>query len=288
MDIDSNTDLFCLIGNPVSRSLSPLIHNTSFKCNDINSIYLTFNVIDLKKSINGIKSLGIKGFNVTIPYKEKIIDYLDEIDDLAKGIGAVNTVINLDGKLKGFNTDGLGFIKSLEERNISLHNKRVLVIGAGGASRGISMTLVNENISKLDILNRTKKRANKLVCDIKELHRELDISCIDIIDVKDKYDIVINTTSVGMFPDTKRMPIDPSVFNKETIIYDIIYKPSPTLLLKESKKQGKLTINGLDMLIYQGLLSEDIWLAKKLEKISIKNQIKRRIMEKKREIDNNK
>ncbi|MBS4540016.1 shikimate dehydrogenase [Clostridium sp. D2Q-11] len=288
MKIDSDTSLFCLIGNPVSKSLSPLIHNISFEWNKINSTYLTFNVEDLEKSIDGIKALGIKGFNVTIPYKEKIMIYLDEIDKLAKDIGAVNTVKNIDGKLVGYNTDGLGFIKSLEERNINLNNKNVLILGAGGASRAIAMTLANEGIHKLHITNRTIKRAKNLVSDINNTYENLDVKFIEKNNIVDCYDIVINTTSIGMFPNIIDMPIDPSIFDDDTIIYDIIYKPRPTKFLKESKKQNKITIDGLDMLIHQALLSENIWLSENLDYFLMKNNIKKRIMKNNIEINTNK
>ena len=138
MDINSETNIFCLIGHPTGKSLSPIIHNTSFKLNKINSKYIVFDVNpgELYNAIEGIKSLGIKGFNVTIPFKEKVIKYLDDIDEIALKIGAVNTVLNKDGKLIGYNTDGLGFIKSIN--NFDYKNSSVLIIGAGGAARGIS------------------------------------------------------------------------------------------------------------------------------------------------------
>ncbi|MBS4536181.1 shikimate dehydrogenase [Clostridium sp. D2Q-14] len=275
MNIDSETSVFCLIGNPVYKSLSPSIHNISFKYNNINSTYLTFKVDDLDNAIKGMKALNIKGFNVTMPYKEKILKYIDEIDELAEKIGAVNTVINDHGRLKGFNTDGLGFIKSLEERNIFLNNKKILIIGSGGAGRGIAMTLASKNIYKLFLINRTRSKGEKLVKDIKNNYKNIDVQFIDESQIEDDYDIVINTTSIGMFPNETNIPIDPLIFNKDTIIYDIIYKPRPTLFLKKAKRQGKYIIDGLDMLIYQGLLSEVIWKNEKNDIFSMKKQIKK-------------
>lgn len=278
MNIDSYTKVFCLIGNPVSKSLSPTIHNTSFKWKRQNSTYLTFKVDNLENAIEGIKALDIKGFNVTTPYKEEVIKYLDEIDELAENIGAVNTVINDKGKLKGFNTDGLGFLKSLKERDISLTNKSILILGAGGASRGVSMTLASRDIAKLSITNRTRLKGERLVSDIRDHYKDKDIEFVGKDIIKDEYDIVVNTTSIGMFPNVDNMPIDPYIFNKKTLIYDIVYKPKPTLFLKEAKNQGKCTIDGLDMLIYQGLLSQNVWLTEKNDIFLMKNKIKKGIV----------
>ncbi|WP_130807166.1 shikimate dehydrogenase [Senegalia massiliensis] len=265
MNIDSYTNLFCLIGNPISKSLSPYIHNTNFKFNDINAVYLSFKVENLEQAILGIKSLSIKGFNVTLPYKQEIIKYLDEIDPLAEKIGAINTVKNIDGKLIGFNTDGLGFMKSLKDRKIQLKNKNILIIGAGGASRAISFTIANESIKSLTIINRNNKRALSLIKDIKSKFKNLDLRFLEKQDIKDNYDIIINTTSVGMYPNEKENPLDTSLFSDETIVYDIIYKPKETLFLKYAKEEGKTTINGLDMLVNQAILSERIWISENLK-----------------------
>ncbi|NBI06674.1 shikimate dehydrogenase [Senegalia massiliensis] len=265
MNIDSYTNLFCLIGNPISKSLSPYIHNTNFKYNDINAVYLSFKVENLEQAILGIKSLSIKGFNVTLPYKQEIIKYLDNIDQIAEKIGAINTVKNINGKLIGFNTDGLGFMKSLKDRHIQLKNKNILIIGAGGASRAISFTIANESIKSLTIVNRNKKRALSLIKDIKSKYKNLDLSFLEKQDIKDNYDIIINTTSVGMYPNEKEKPLDTSLFSDKTIIYDIIYKPKETLFLKQAKEEGKTTINGLDMLVNQAILSERIWISENLK-----------------------
>lgn len=263
--IDSNTKLYCLIGNPISKSLSPYIHNNNFKYNDINAVYLSFNVENLSDSIVGIKTLGIKGFNVTIPYKEDIIRYLDEIDPLAEKIGAVNTVKNIDGKLIGFNTDGTGFLEIFKNKNINLKDKNILILGAGGAARAISFALASENVKSIAITNRNKDRAIGLIEEIKKNYKNLNAYCIEKKYVKDIYDIVINTTPIGMYPNIDKTPIDTSDFSKNTIIYDIIYKPKETLFLRGAKEEGKMTINGLDMLINQAILSEKIWISENLK-----------------------
>lgn len=278
MNIQTDTKVYCLIGNPVTKSLSPYIHNYSFDKNDINAVYLSFNVDNLKETINAMKTLDIKGFNVTIPYKEQITDYLDDIDEYAEKIGAVNTVLNLNGKLIGYNTDGLGFLESLKEKKIDIGNKTILLLGAGGASRAISMTILDRGIKRLDIYNRNIERAQKLKDDLKRNYPLVDLGVIEKENIKNCYDIVINTTPVGMFPNENDTPTRSSIFDKETIIYDIIYKPNPTKFLIESEKQNKKTIDGLDMLIYQALYSELIWNNKKINIKKIKNNIKKRIL----------
>ncbi|MGO1368250.1 MAG: shikimate dehydrogenase [Senegalia sp. (in: firmicutes)] len=263
--IDSKTSTYCLLGSPISKSLSPHIHNTNFKYNDINAVYLSFDVKCLKSAVIGIKELGIKGFNITIPYKEDILKYLDEIDPLAKKIGAINTVKNVGGKLIGFNTDGLGFLESFKDKGIELKDKNILIIGSGGASRAISFALAGIDVKSITITNRNKDKALNLIEDIKKNYNHTNLYFIKKENIKDRYDIVINTTPIGMFPNTYDKPISTSIFSKKTIIYDIIYKPKETLFLRQAKEEGKLTINGLDMLLNQAILSEKIWMSENLK-----------------------
>ncbi|RKD34595.1 shikimate dehydrogenase [Thermohalobacter berrensis] len=271
MDINSDTKLYCLIGHPISKSLSPYIHNFSFNKNNINAKYLAFEVdkYKLKDCISGIKALDIKGFNVTIPHKVDIINYLDDISEEAKLIGAVNTVKNVNGKLIGYNTDGLGFIKSLYDKKIDLEGKNVLILGSGGASRAISMMLAKEGVRKIHILNRTIDKAKKLINDIKKNFPKIEYSYSNLaefnINNQQDIDIIINCTSVGMYPDENEIPLDIKFINQNTIVYDIIYKPLKTKFLKKAEEKGCLIINGLKMLIYQALISEEIWLNKKLD-----------------------
>lgn len=279
MIINSDTKLYCLIGNPIKKSLSPVIHNTSFELNKFNCSYLSFKVEkeNLYEAINGIKALGIRGFNVTIPFKEEIIKYLDDIDEIAYKIKAVNTVINKNGKLTGYNTDGLGFIEPI--KNLDFKNTRVLIVGAGGASRGISFYLAYNGIRDITIINRTYERAEKLCNEIKTNFNDLNISCekTDKFIFKNNYNLIINTTSVGMHPNISETPLKLNCLSNDVIVYDIIYKPIETRLLKEAKEMGAKTINGLDMLINQALLSEEIWLDKKIKNLKIIEEIKRRI-----------
>ncbi|KNF09862.1 shikimate dehydrogenase AroE [Gottschalkia purinilytica] len=281
MQIDSNTKLYCLIGHPISKSLSPDIHNYSFEQNNINAKYMAFDVLEenLESSIKGIKALGINGFNVTIPHKVNIIKYLDDIDEEAKLLGAVNTVKNVNGKLIGFNTDGRGFIQVLKDKNIKIKDKNILMIGAGGAARAISIILAKEGINKIKILNRTKEKSIEIINEIKEkfpnvigTYGTLSENREEISDT----DIAINCTSIGMYPDVNCLPIDPNIFPNDTIVCDIVYKPLLTKFLKVSQEIGLDTIGGLDMLIYQGILSEEIWLEKNVDKNMVINWFKKR------------
>ena len=271
MKIDSTTKLYALIGHPISKSLSPEIHNYSFEKNDINARYLALDVAEdsLEKAIEGIRHLGIDGINVTIPHKVNIIKYLDGLDEEAQLLGAVNTVKNESGKLIGYNTDGKGFVNVLKDKNIAIKDKTIAILGAGGAARAISMILAKEEIKRIVIFNRTLEKAKSIIEEIKDkfpevqcLYEKLDTENFDFKDV----DILINCTSIGMYPNSEQSPIDPKILSKDAVVCDIVYKPLETKLLKEAKKCGQTTIGGLNMLIYQGILSEEIWLDRKIDK----------------------
>lgn len=262
MNIDWNTDVYCLIGNPISKSLSPKIHNYIFSLNNKNSVYLAFKVEEnLKTVIHSFRALNIKGFNVTIPYKVEIMKYLDGIEEDAKVLGAVNTVKNVNGKLVGYNTDGTGFIKSLKKEGIKIENKNFIILGSGGASQAISKKLAMEGAKKIVILNRTVEKAITLGKSIKNMFNQVDVYC-DSLDNVCKYletDVVINCTSIGMYPNESLSPVDSTIFNKNTVICDIIYKPIETKFLRDAKQNNAKTIGGLSMLINQAILSQQIW-----------------------------
>ena len=271
MEIDSRTKLYALIGHPISKSLSPEIHNYSFKKNDINAKYLALDVSEesLEQAVEGIRHLGIGGCNVTIPHKVNISKYLDELDDEAKLLGAVNTVKNENGKLIGYNTDGKGFVNVLKDKDIDIRNKTVAVLGAGGAARAISIILAKEGIDKIVIFNRTLEKAKTIIDEIVDkfpkiegIYESLESDSFNFKDI----DILINCTSVGMYPNSDETPIDPKILSKEAIVCDIVYKPLETRLLKDAKEYGQTTIGGLNMLIYQGILSEEIWLDRVMDK----------------------
>ena len=264
--INGKTKIFSVIGNPIEHSLSPQIHNTIYKYMNLNYSYVPFHVEpqNLKTAVNGMRALGVKGFNVTIPYKEKIIPYLDEISEEAALIGAVNTVKNINGKLFGHTTDGEGFIKSINALNVDIKDKNILVIGAGGSSRSISVKMAMEGASSIIILNRTVEKA-RAICKIINNNIK-NISGSDLLN-QNKFnfyakqsDIIINTTPIGMYPKNEGCPINDFKYIKpDTVVCDLIYNPEMTQFLMKANEIGCKTINGWGMLIFQALLAFDIW-----------------------------
>ena len=265
MDINGKTKLLCLIGNPIEHSFSPKIHNYLIKKNSLNMKYVCFNVKnhELENSIRGIKALGIKGFNVTIPHKVEIMKFLDEVDKNALLIGAVNTVKNEDGKLIGYNTDGVGFVKSITDKGYDICNKKVLIIGAGGAARSIAIEMASNGAKEINLRNRSIKNA-KQICDILIDNFSIKSNCsTDDITKKDleSIDIIINTTPIGMDKDKDSCPIDESIelINKDILVCDIVYNPHETRFISWAKKNNLGTIYGIDMLINQAIQGFNIW-----------------------------
>ena len=264
MNINWDTKLYCLIGNPIDKSLSPLIHNEIFKILYKNSIYLAFNIEDnkLKDTIDGFKAINVKGFNVTIPFKKTIIRYLDGLSPEAKTLGAVNTVKNQNGKLIGFNTDGDGFFETLVDNEIDITDKNVLLLGAGGAAYAIAITLSKKGIGSIHIANRTREKAISLEKEIKKVNPNFITATGDLkLDNINKkaIDIIINATSIGMYPMENLSPIELNGFKENIVVYDIVYKPRESKLIKDAKSRGYKTINGISMLLKQAILSQKVW-----------------------------
>lgn len=264
MSINWNTSLYCLIGNPIDKSLSPLIHNEMFRIFGKNSIYLAFNIEEnkLRDVIDGFKAINVKGFNVTIPYKKEIIKYLDDLYPEAKTLGAVNTVKNQNGKLIGFNTDGDGFFETLVDNEIDITDKNVLLLGAGGAAYAIAITLSKKGIGSIHIANRTREKAISLEKEIKKVNPNLLTATGDLkLDNINKkaIDIIINATSIGMYPMENLSPIELNGFKENIVVYDIVYKPRESKLIKDAKSRGYKTINGISMLLKQAILSQKVW-----------------------------
>lgn len=262
MNITGSTNIVGLIGNPVEHSFSPQMHNAAFKALNLDYTYVAFDVkpADLKTAINGGKSLNIKGFNVTIPHKINVINYLNTLDDIAKLIGAVNTI---DFKnLKGYNTDGIGAIKAIEEID-SVKNKNIVIAGAGGASRAISFYLAKYGADKITILNRNIDKAKNLANDILNSNLIEDIKTDSISQINDYLndsDILINTTPVGMSPNINDKPIASAEnMHEDLIVFDAVYNPNETVLLKEAIKANAKPVYGIKMLLYQGAESFKIW-----------------------------
>ena len=226
------------------------MHNAAFRAMDIPAFYTVFDVTDLDGAMRGVKALGIKGLSVTVPHKVAVIEHLDLIDQWARRIGAVNTIINRDGTLLGTNTDWIGATKALSE-HLSLRGKKVLVIGAGGSARAIVVGLVEED-AIVHIANRTKEKAKRLGEQF-----GCSWSCLDLPD-DIEFDILVNATSVGM-GDHETTPVGEEVVRRADIVMDIVYSPLETRLLKMAKELGKVTVNGLKMLLHQAVAQFELW-----------------------------
>lgn len=262
--ITGKTKVCALIGDPVEHSLSPLIQNAAFQACSLDYVYVTFRVRkdNLEKAIAGVRELGIAGLNVTIPHKVEVIKYLDRLDPVALMIGSVNTVVNENGTLTGYNTDASGFLEPLTTRGIELEGKNVVMLGAGGAARAVSFMLVNGG-GNLTILNRTRGRAEELAKGIKSSLKKnanvLEMSNENLKTAISKADILVNTTSAGMSPAVNETPVPSELLQRGLVVYDIIYNPAETRLIREAKEKGAETLNGAEMLCWQGALAFEKW-----------------------------
>jgi shikimate dehydrogenase len=254
--------LYALFGCPVHHSLSPLMHNDAFWRMNIAAHYHAFHVEPerLQDAVAGVRALGIAGLNVTIPHKTAVMPLLDDIDAEARRIGAVNTIVNENGRLIGYNTDGPGYVRALEEEtNVNIQEKRVLLIGAGGAARGIYFSLIDRGAKRIDICNRTVSKAKQLVEEGDAAVSSAAFSLSEAEQRLGEYDIVINTTSVGMYPNVEQMPLSLANLKEGTIVSDIIYNPLETKWLKEARARNAIVQNGVGMFIYQGALAFEKW-----------------------------
>ncbi|WP_018756788.1 shikimate dehydrogenase [Paenibacillus terrigena] len=260
--ISSETMLLGVIGDPIRQSKSPLMHNSALQALGLDGVYTAMHVLPdkLEDAIRGVRALGYRGINVTIPHKLDVMPLLDEVDEGARVIGAVNTIVNDNGKLIGYNTDGIGYVRSLrEEAESDLLGKRILVIGAGGAARGIVYALTQESPEVIWIANRTVERAVELAADLLPYGNVQAIELERILDIRSNVDIVINTTSVGMFPHVDASPLSLEGFRTNLIVSDLIYNPLETAILREARLRGSRTHCGLCMFVYQGAYAFEYW-----------------------------
>lgn len=260
-----------IIGWPVSHSLSPTMQNRAFHEAGLDSWrYVLMPVakypyIRIKEAVLGLRALGFQGANVTIPYKETVLSYLDRLSDMAKAIGAVNTiVVDGEGHLVGHNTDGLGFIRDLLDHGLDPKELQVMVLGAGGSARAIIYGLLDHGCLSVAILNRTKSKADDIAHRFRSSFKQATIAS-DILSKETlrrapHVDLIINTTSIGLNKNDQQMPWDENIhFLESQIVYDVIYNPKMTILLEHAAKYRAKTINGLGMLVHQGALAFELW-----------------------------
>jgi len=267
--ISGKTGVCGIIGDPIEHTMSPVMHNAAFQKLGLDFVYLPFQVKkeELGQAVAGMRALNIKGLNVTIPHKVAIIPFLNKLDPLAEKIGAINTIVNNGGVLTGYNTDATGFLQALLEQGVEPEGKTTVILGAGGASRAISFILA-ERGAHLVILNRQSGRAEDLSRRIAQVF-EKEITALalgeqNLADVLARADILINTTSVGMSPDVDKTPVPAKLLKPGLVVFDIVYNPAKTRLLREAEAAGAKTINGLDMLVWQGALAFEKWTGRKV------------------------
>lgn len=264
MAISGKTRVCGVIGDPIEHTLSPTIHNTAFNHLKLDFIFLAFHVkaAGLENAMLGMRGLGIHGLNVTMPHKSAVISYLDEADSTVKFLGSANTILNRAGKLSGFNTDGVGALKALRENGVEVSEKKVLLLGAGGAAKAIAFALAQE-VGELAILNRAAEKAAVLSDTLNHMFgKEIVGGALSPSAVKKNLqdaDILVNATSVGMHPNIDQSLVAPQWLKPNLTVMDIVYNPVETKLAKEAKAAGAKVISGVEMLVYQGAASFEIW-----------------------------
>lgn len=268
--ITGHTRLCCLLGTPVTHSISPMMHNEAFRMLGLDFVYLCFDTkhADLKTMVQTLREMNVLGFNLTMPDKERILPYLDELSPAAAMIGAVNTVKNENGQLIGHNTDGIGFMQSVKDTGYDIRSGDMTLLGAGGAASSIAVQAALDGVPALHIINRKGRSWNNAI-RLATLINERTGCRVDVIDFADgaavknavrKSSLLANATSIGMAPDTDASPIaDTSCFHSGLLVSDIIYNPRFTKLMLDAKAAGCQAANGLYMLLYQGAAAFRIW-----------------------------
>lgn len=247
--------IYAVFGDPVGHSLSPVMHNSALTQTGLDGYYLAFRVKDIAAAVSGIRGLGIRGVSITIPHKVSVIKYIDKMDDLAAEIGAVNTVVNHQGVLHGYNSDCSGAIKALTEKT-TIKGKKVAVVGAGGGARAVGFGVKQEG-GRLTIINRTEEKGEKLADDLGCEFRSLS-------EVKQlSYDIIINATSAGMTPDENSVPLNTHLLEREMVVMDMVYNPLKTRFLEKAQKFGCIIVDGVSMLVHQGAVQFELWTGRK-------------------------
>jgi len=285
----ANTELIGLIGHPIKHSYSPFIQNYALELMNLDYIYLPFDVPaeNLKNAVNGVLSLGLKGLNVTLPHKEKIIKYLDELSEEASIIGAVNTIVNDHGKLIGYNTDAHGIIETLLPYKDKITGTKVTVVGAGGSARAVIYTLLRHfKPEEINIINRTHQKADTLANDFSlkmryDSFHTFELFPPDNVKTLSSSRLIVNSTTMGMFPDIDDTITDiEASFNENQIVFDLVYNPTKSKLLRTAEMEGAKIVGGLKMLIAQAAKSFELWtgvemptseIAHKLEQYILKN-----------------
>jgi shikimate dehydrogenase len=259
MNITSSTKLYCIIGKPVSQSLSPVMHNRAFQLTGTNAVYCAFEPSGIGEAVAAMRSLNIAGASVTIPFKMEVMDYIDEVDPMAARIGSVNTLVNRNGKITGYNTDGTGARTALEKAGARLAGSSVLLIGNGGSARGIAHALLSAGAG-ISVTGRNPERISAFAESLSDEARGISVGIAVpeelTADYASGFDIIINTTPLGMEPQIN------ATLRKSQYVFDIVYKPDMTRFLTEAQEKGCVLVKGVEMLIHQGARQFEIWTGK--------------------------
>jgi shikimate dehydrogenase len=254
--------LLGVMGDPIIQSKSPIMHEAALQALGIPGAYVPLHILpeNLEDAVQAIRTLGFRGINVTIPHKVAVMAHVDLLDESAVAVGAVNTIVNNNGILTGYNTDGIGYVRSLKAEAISdLSGTKIMVIGAGGAARGIVAALLQEKPSSILIANRSADKALDLAAACQSKGNVIGISMNEVAEMLDDVDVLINTTSVGMYPYMDETPIDPGLLRAGMVVSDLIYNPLRTRLLLEGLERGCTIHGGLGMFVYQGAYALEYW-----------------------------
>tara|TARA_Y100000590_G_scaffold393544_1_gene471927 strand:+ start:1016 stop:1837 length:822 start_codon:yes stop_codon:yes gene_type:complete len=265
---------FAVIGDPIDHSLSPTIHNAAYRELDMECTYIAYKIAkgDLATGIEALKKIKISGFNVTIPHKLDMMKYLDNVDETCQKIGAVNTVLNDDGILRGFNTDMDGFLDPIKRKEIQIKDSKILLLGAGGASRAIVVGFQKENAKEITIVNRTEDKGESLVEFSNKLGLKSKLKKIqDLNEIESEFDFIVNASALGLKDEKTIIP--KKLIDEQTTVYDIVYKPINTDLIKIAKENNSKVIFGYEMLLGQAIRSFEIWLDKKAPYDAMKRSI---------------
>jgi shikimate dehydrogenase len=264
--ISGKTIVCGIIGDPIEHTMSPAMHNAAFQTLGLDYTYVPFRVksLELKKAIEGIRGLNLRGLNVTIPHKVAVMQFLDRIDPPAEKIGAVNTIVNDDGILSGYNTDATGFLQTLHDNDVEPGDKKVLLLGAGGAARAIGNVLAGEK-ARITILNRRQELSwAEDLTHLLTRHYGAKVNAGELTPenlqrAMEGVDILVNATSLGMNPDDDQTPVPADLLGASLTVFDVVYNPYETRLLREAKAAGAKTISGLEMLVRQGAVAFEKW-----------------------------
>jgi shikimate dehydrogenase len=267
MNPSGKTAVYAVVGDPIAHSISPVMQNAAFEAMKLDCVFLAFKVAhaEVENALRGVRGLGIRGLNVTMPDKNAVIAHLDEVDETAKFLGSVNTILNEGGRLRGFSTDGAGAHRALKENGAALSGKKLVLLGAGGAARAIAFTLAKE-VGELVLLNRTPEKTAGLAEALNQkFHRKVTAGSLSPSVIQENLrdaDVLINATSVGMHPNALQSLVKSEWLKPSLTVMDIVYNPLETKLAKDAKAAGAKVVSGLEMLIYQGAASFEIWTGK--------------------------